>query len=114
MKPNPLESKTLTQSWNVVDADLVVDGDADDGRVVAASDGIDVLARGQKFEAGDECGVSLLDPLQFLEQTKKIRVVGGGRLRDQTTAVRIPPSQKRERFGWDGSARLRRFWGFLI
>ena len=56
----------------MVNADLVVDRDADDGGVVAASDRIDVLAGGQELQAGDERGVSLLDALQFLLNTKQI------------------------------------------
>ena len=95
-----------------MDADLVVDGDADDGRVVAASDGVDVLARGQKFEAGDECGVSLLDPLQFLEQTKKIG--SWAVVVFETRQPRFESHHRKcESFGWFGSVRLRRFWGFL-
>ena len=53
-----------------MNAHLVVDGNADDGRVVAASDRIDVLARRQEFEAGDEGRMRFLDALQFLKFTK--------------------------------------------
>ena len=51
-----------------MNANLVVDADADDGGVVAAADGVDVVARRQELEAGDERRVSFLDPLQFLRK----------------------------------------------
>ena len=59
-----------------MNANLVVDADADDGGVVAAADGVDVVARRQELEAGDERRVSFLDPLQFLRKKIGFKIMG--------------------------------------
>ena len=60
-----------------MNANLVVDADADDGGVVAAADGVDVVARRQELEAGDERRVSFLDPLQFLRKKIGFKIMLG-------------------------------------
>jgi len=42
----------------------------DDRGVTESANGVSLLVSGQELEAGDESGVSLLDPFQFLKKKK--------------------------------------------
>ena len=57
---------TLTQSRNVMDADLVIDGDGDDWGIAVASDHICLLRWWQELKAGNECSMRFLHPFQTL------------------------------------------------
>ena len=52
----------------MVDADKMIDRNADDWCVAEAANGVGLFACWQELKACDERRVSLLDPLQFLEK----------------------------------------------
>jgi len=59
--------KRLTKSGNVMDADLVVHGDAHDGGIAEAPDDLGLHGGGQELEACDEGRMRLLDAFQSLK-----------------------------------------------
>lgn len=50
-----------------MDADLMVDGNADDGGIAEAAHGVGLFGRWQELEACDKRRVRLLNPLQLLK-----------------------------------------------
>ena len=50
-----------------MNADLMIDGNADDGSVGEASDDVGLFRRRQELETGDERRMGFLDSLQFLK-----------------------------------------------
>jgi hypothetical protein len=69
-----------------MNADLVVDGDADNGGVGESSGGFRLLRGWQELQSGDERRMSFLDTFQFLKG-KKVPNHSSGNYRFQIVLV---------------------------
>ena len=69
---------TLTQSRNVVDADLVIDRDWNDWGIAVAADHICLLRRWQELKTSNKRSMRLLHPFQALQTTYIVKIKKDG------------------------------------